>query len=179
MASTNEPTSCLFVANLGNLDAAVVARIERWAEASCVEHAMRRHEEDGTVALYAVRTQVKTARQYQGLLRTLASQWKMPFGALNRGWLTLLTDTEYRAAIGSATERTEGAARDHVEVLAASECNVPRLHGLGEASAPAAPKLAEPGVVHVMLLSLGDGFDQRAQAVYERLITDRRAVMAM
>lgn len=159
MASANEPTSCFFVANLGNnLDAAVVERLERWAEASCVEHALRRHE-DGTVALYAVRTSAKTTRQFQGLLRTLTSQWKMNLGTLNRGWLALLTDTEYKAAV-------------------ASECNVPRLHGLGEASAPSAPKLAEPGVGHVELLSLDDGFDVRAQALYERLVTGRRALCA-
>jgi len=173
MASANEPTSCFFVANLGNNpDAAVVERLVRWAEASCVEHALRRHE--GGTALYAARTSAKTARQFQGLLRTLTSQWKMNLGTLNRGWLTLLTDTEYKAVVGSATERKEGV----VEVGVASECNVPRLHGLSEASAPAAPKLAEPGVGHVELLSLDDGFDVRAQALYERFVTDRRAVCA-
>ena len=156
MASANEPTSCYFVANLGNLDSAVVERLEKWAVASCVEHALRRHEDD-SVALYAAKTSAKTARQYQSLLRTLTSHWKMPFGKLDRGWLILLTDTEYRAAV---------AASDHGEVAVASECTVP----------PAAPQLTKPGAGHVILLSLGDGFDERARAAYERLLASDRAV---
>ena len=31
MASASEATSCYFVANLGNLDSAVVERLEKWA----------------------------------------------------------------------------------------------------------------------------------------------------
>ena len=144
MASANEPTSCYFVANLGNLDSA-----------------LRRHEDD-SVALYAAKTSAKTARQYQSLLRTLTSHWKMPFGKLDRGWLILLTDTEYRAAVAGATVRQDCAASDHGEVAVASECTVPPLHSVGEAS--------------VILLSLGDGFDERARAAYERLLASDRAV---
>ena len=167
MASANEPTSCYFVANLGNLDSAVVERLEKWAVASWVEH-----------ALYAAKTSAKTARQYQSLLRTLTSHWKMPFGKLDRGWLILLTDTEYRAAVAGATVRQDCAASDHGEVAVASECTVPPLHSVGEASAPAAPQLTKPGAGHVILLSLGDGFDERARAAYERLLASDRAVCA-
>ena len=101
---------------IGN--SAVVERLEKWAGASCVEH-----------ALYAAKTSAKTARQYQSLLRTLTSHWKMPFGKLDRGWLILLTDTEYRAAVAGATVRQDCAASDHGEVAVASECAVPPLHG--------------------------------------------------
>ena len=177
MASASEATSCYFVANLGNLDSAVVERLERWAVASCVEHALCRHEDD-SVALYASKSSAKTARQYQSLLRTLTSHWKMSFGKLDRGWLTLLTETEYRAAVAGATNPKACAANDHSEVAVASECTVPPLHGLGEASAPVAPKLAEPGAGHVILLSLSDGFDEHARAAYERLFADRHAVCA-
>ena len=173
MASANEPTSCYFVANLGNLDSAVAERLEKWAVASCVEHALRRQEDDA-VALYAAKTSAKTARQYQSLLRTLSSHWKMSFGKLDRGWLTLLTETEYRAAAGATARK----ACDRGEVAVACECTVPPLHGLGEASAPVAPKLAEPGAGHVILLSLSDGFDEHARAAYERLFADRHAVCA-
>ena len=165
MASASEATSCYFVANLGNLDSAVVERLEKWAVASCVEHALCRHEDD-SVALYASKSSAKTARQYQSLLRTLTSHWKMPFGKLDRGWLILLTDTEYRAAVAGATVRQDCAASDHGEVAVASECTVP----------PAAPQLTKPGAGHVILLSLGDGFDARAQSAYERLLANRRAV---
>ena len=68
MASANEPISCYFVANLGNAPAAIVERLERWADASCVEHAVHRHE-DGSVALYAVKTSAKTARARMRTLR--------------------------------------------------------------------------------------------------------------
>ncbi len=97
----------------------------------------------------------------------------MSFGRLDRGWLTLLTETEYRAAVAGATDY---AANDHSEVAVASECKAPPLHSLAEASAPAAPKLAESGAA--ILLSLGEGFDERAQAAYERLLANRRAVWA-
>ena len=172
MASATEPTSCYFVANLGNLDSAVAERLEKWAVASCVEHALRRQEDDA-VALYAAKTSAKTARQYQSLLRTLSSHWKMSFGKLDRGWLTLLTETEYRAAAGATARK----ACDRGEVAVACECTVPPLHGLGEASAPVAPKLTNSSG-HVVLSSLSDGFDRCAQAAYERLFADRRTVRA-
>ena len=174
MASASEATSCYFVANLGNLDSAVVERLKKWALASCVEHALRRHEDD-SVALYAAKTSAKTAQQYQSLLRTLTSHWKMTFGKLDRGWLALLTGTEYRAAVAGATDHKACANGDHGEVAVASGCTVPPPQGLGEVSAP---KLAEPGAGHVTLLSLGNGFDERTQAAYERLPANRRAACA-
>ena len=87
-ASSLEPTSKHFVAKLGTLNPAVEERLQRWAAASCEEHVLRRRG-DGPVALYAVKSSAKTARQYQSLLRTLASHWKLPFGKLDRGWLSL------------------------------------------------------------------------------------------
>ena len=61
---------------------------------------MRQHK-DGSVHLYAVKSSAKTARQYQSLLRTLSSHWKLPLGKLDRGWLSLLNEGEYRTAVGS------------------------------------------------------------------------------
>ena len=173
MASASEATSCFFVASLGDLDSAVVERLEKWAETSCVEHVLHRRE-DGSVALCAIKNTAKTKRQYQSLLRAVTSNWKMPFGKLDRGWLALLTDNEFRAAVAGATDHKACAA----EVAAASEGTLLPLRGLGEASAPAALKLAERGVGHVILLSLSDGFDERAQARYERLLANRRTVCA-
>ena len=97
---SNEPTSKYFVAKLGALDPAVEQRFQRWAATSCDEHAMRQHK-DGSVHLYAVKSSAKTARQYQSLLRTLSSHWKLPLGKLDRGWLSLLNEGEYRTAVGS------------------------------------------------------------------------------
>ena len=98
----SEPTSCYFVALLGCLDADTVDRLERWAVASCVEHALQ--QKDGSLALYAVKSSAKTARAYQSLLRTLASHWKLPFGKLDRGWLKLLSAGEYRARSAAQQE---------------------------------------------------------------------------
>lgn len=42
-ASALEPTSKHFVAKLGTLDPEVEERFQRWAAASCEEHALRRH----------------------------------------------------------------------------------------------------------------------------------------
>ena len=105
MASASEPTSCYFVADLGNLDTVIVARLERWAEASCRGHVLRRRE-DGSVTLCASRTAAKTSRQYQSLLRTLSSQWKMSFGKLQSGWLSLVTEDELQSGSPTNTQGT-------------------------------------------------------------------------
>ena len=162
MTSASEPTSCNFVANLGNLGPAAVERLKRWAEASCAKHALRRHE-DGSVTLYASRAAAKTTRQYQSLLRTLSSHWKTPFGKLEGGWLSLLTEDEYGAAVGVANERRE------CDVVVDSQCEVPRPQDLVRVGAPQTQ--AGPGASCVYLLSLSDGFDERAQALYDRLRT--------
>ena len=162
MGSASEPTSCFFIAHLGNLDPAVVERLERWAVASCAEHAIRRHE-DGSVALYVAKTSAKTARQYQSLLRTLTSQWKMNLGRLDRGWLSLLTDAEYRSAVGGATERAECTATSREVARLQAVAGPPVL----------APNLAELGIGR---RSLSKGFDERAQALLDRLRTTREAV---
>jgi non-ribosomal peptide synthetase component F len=164
MASPSEPTSCYFVANLGNLDSAVVVRLERWAEKSSAEHVIRRHA-DGLVTLYTSRAAAKTARQYQSLLRTLSSHWKMPFGKLESGWLSLLTEDEYRAVVGATNERTEA------EVTVHSQCEVNRPHDQARLNAPQSQDEPRAGCMH--RISLSDGFDERAQALYDSLRASR------
>ena len=109
MACSSEPTSCYFVANLGNLDSAIVDRLDKWARECCAEHTLRRHDDD-SVVLYAARTRGKTARQYQSLLRTLSSQWKMSFGKLEHGWLTLLTEAQYKVAVARTSSSKTSAS---------------------------------------------------------------------
>ena len=101
MPAASEPTSCCFVARLGNLDPAVEERLRQWAAASCVEHHLGRGA-DG-VTLYAVKRTEKTARQYQSLLRTLSAHWRLPFGRLERGWLKLMAVEDYRSAVAGAS----------------------------------------------------------------------------
>jgi hypothetical protein len=178
MAGASEPASCYFIARLGELDPAIVERLEKWAVASCVDYSLRR-DEHGFVTLCAARTSAKTVRQLQSLLRTLSAHWKAgSFGKLDRGWLALLTETDFRQAVASDTASKDCAIADQENVTVASECAAPCLHDVSETNyvgAPAAPKLPAVGG-GAILFSLGDAFDARARAAYERLLADRCAV---
>ena len=44
------------------------------------------------------RTEAKTARGMNSLVRTLTGRWKMPLGNLGSGWLRLSNEEEFRAA---------------------------------------------------------------------------------
>ena len=129
--ATSEPTSCYFVAHLGSLDAAILERLDRWAAAACSTHALKPRE-DGSMALYAVKKggSAKTARQFQSLLRTLTSHWKMPFGKLERGWLKLLSVEEYRAAVGDPPARANLEAALPAPEQAPSKDQTQALWGL-------------------------------------------------
>ena len=179
---SNEPTSKHFVAKLGALDPAVEERLQRWAATSCDEHAMRRHE-DGSVDLYAVKNSAKTARQYQSLLRTLSSQWKLPLGKLDRGWLSLLNEGEYRTSVGSQSpDRSSlpgaalpgiGSESDACPAAApAAEVTTSEKRSSSQKGhlVPADAKIAHarerkpcaiPLCCEVHLMRLSDGFDQR------------------
>ena len=155
MAPASEATSSYFAANLGNLDQVIIERLQKWAAASAAEHAIRRHA-DGSVTLYASRAAAKTARQYQSLLRTLSSHWKMPFGKLDSGWLSLLTEHEYRAVVGATNERRESEVAVHSQCQDQARLNAPQSQ-------------AEPAASCMYPLSLTDGFDERAQVLYDSL----------
>ena len=144
----SEPTSCYFVALLGCLDAAIVERLDRWAAESCVEHALSQ-QKDGSMALFAVKSSARTARQYQSLLRTLTSHWKLPFGKLDRGWLQLLSAEEYRARSDAQQEAEPPLVPARVGT-----------HGMPCRAEAAAP---------VFLSSLGDDFAARSQEALARL----------
>ena len=137
--------------------------LQRWAAASCVEHVLRRGA-DGAATLYAVKSKAKTARQYQSLLRTLTSHWKMSLGKLERGWLALLSESEYRAAVKDATGCAASCARSSAascttEAAELQDCT-------GGAGAPTLAVLTD-GCGHP--LSLSEGFDERAQALFASL----------
>ena len=144
----SEPTSRYFVALLGSLDAAIVERLDRWAAESCVEHALSQ-QKDGSMALFAFKSSARTARQYQSLLRTLASHWKLPFGKLDRGWLKLLSAGEYRARSAAQQEAEPPVVPARVET-----------HGLPCPAEAAAP---------VFLSRLSDDFAARSQEALARL----------
>ena len=140
------------------------SRSGRWRRAS--NYSLRR-EEHGFVTLCAARTSAKTVRQHQSLLRTLSAQWKAgSFGKLDRGWLALLTETDFRQAVANDTASKDCAIAEQENVTVARECAAPCPHDVSEASVVAAPKLPEVDV-GVILLSLGAGFDARARAPYE------------
>ena len=84
---TSEMPSCFFVANLCNLDPAVVEEHKRWVEATCVERALR-NRDGGPVALRLSEAAANTSRQHHSLLRTTRSHWEMPLRKLGAGWLS-------------------------------------------------------------------------------------------
>ena len=152
MAESGDGRSCCFVARLGALDS--LDRFETWASSTCSEHALVR-DENGAVTMYAQRETAKTARQWQSLIRTLMSQWGMAPGKMGKGWLTLLSTEEYRAAVPGP----------------------PATSGLGEGesggsmskgqSGPPCPVLRSGAVLH----ALSAGFDERAAELCRRMIT--------
>ena len=176
---SNEPSSKYFVAKLGALDPAVEQRFQRWAATSCDEHAMRR-DKDGSMHLYAVKSSAKTARQYQSLLRTLSSHWKLPLGKLDRGWLSLLNEGEYRAAVGSQSPDRSGppgaalpGSESDACPAAASAAEGATSEGRSSAETvqlvPAGAKMVDardlkPCVTPLCCgaVRLSDGFDQRS-----------------
>ena len=162
---TSEPTSRCFVARLGALDPAVEER---------VEHVLRRGAE-GAATLYAVKGTEKTARQYQSLLRTLTSHWKMSLGKLERGWLALLSERGYKAAVKDAAGCAASCARSSAASCTTEAAEVQDC--TGGAGAPTRAVLAD-GVQSTPLtkcagcrhpLSLSEGFDERAQALFASL----------
>ena len=108
------------------------------------------------MALYAVKKggSAKTARQFQSLLRTLTSHWKMPFGKLERGWLKLLSVEEYaRANLEAALPAPEQApSKDQAQAL----------RGL--------PQLCRAEAAETVFLTrLSDDFGTRSQQALARL----------
>ena len=158
VADAGEPTSTCFFARLpGTSLGAGAERLEKWAAANCVEHALVK-DAGGSVALYAMRSSGRTARQFQTLLRTLHHQWGVKLGRLeDKRWLSLLSPEDFQAAVQGARGATEGA-EEH-----ASRADImPRAPERG----PCRRCVEEEPVV---LMSLSEGFDERARAALARL----------
>ena len=154
VADAGEPTSTCFLARLPgtSLGAAGAELLEKWAAANCVEHILVRDAEDN-VALYAMRSSGRTARQFQTLLRTLHHQWGMKLGRLeDKRWLSLLSPEDFQAAVQGARGATEGA-EEH-----ASRADImPRAPERGPCRRCAEEEPVVP-------MSLSEGFDERARA---------------
>ena len=158
VADAGEPTSTCFFARLPgkSLEAAGAERLEKWAAANCVEHALR--DAGDNVALYAMRSSGRTARQFQTLLRTLHHQWGVKLGRLeDKRWLSLLSPEDFQAAVQGARGATE-SAKEH------------------DSRADIMPRAPERGPCRrcaeeepVVLMSLSEGFDERARAALARL----------
>ena len=82
-AAPVEATSHHFVAHLGEATPEVEARLLQWG-AGCVEHCFVR-DDHNCAALYFARSESRTVRQMQSLLRTLSARWKLPLGKLESG----------------------------------------------------------------------------------------------
>ena len=162
VADAGEPTSTCFFARLpgASLGAAGAERLEKWAAANCVEHALVRGA-GGSVALYAMRSSGRTARQFQTLLRTLDHHWGMKLGRLeDKKWLSLLSPEDFQAAVQGARGATESAEEHDSRADVMPQ---------GAAQSDAVPergpcrRCAEE-VQPVVMMSLSEGFDERARA---------------
>ena len=109
VADAGEPTSTCFFACLPgkSLEAAGAERLEKWAAANCVEHVLVRDAEDN-VALYAMRSSGRSARQFQTLLRTLTHQWGVKLGKLGDRWLLLPSPEDFQTAVQGARVTRKG-----------------------------------------------------------------------
>ena len=148
-----EATSQHFVAHLGEATPEVEARLVQWG-AGCVEHRFVR-DDHNCAALYFARSESRTVRQMQSLLRTLSARWKLPLGKLESGWCQPLTVDEFRACV-PATEPVSHAAD-------AMPC------GFEEESSGVSMPCAAPLRCGVQLLRLSEGFDKRSHGLLAAL----------
>ena len=88
----------------------------------------------------------------------------MSLGRLERGWLALLSESEYRAAVKDAAGCAASCARSSAASCTTEAAEVQECTG-GE-GAPSRAVLTD-GSRHP--LSLSEGFDERAQALFASL----------
>ena len=148
-----EATSKYFVARVGALSPDVEARLARWAGESCAAHCLAR-DGGGNVTLYMQRTEAKTARGMNSLVRTLTGRWKMPLGNLGSGWLRLSNEEEFRAAALPPP---------------------PELRPPGDPAGPDQCRLSQDfdQRAWILLQELSPGFDWRAEEMYRQLAMRR------
>ena len=97
----------------------------------------------------------------------------MNFGKLERGWLALLTEGEYRVAVRGLPVCVQAELNDSQEAgvqsrVRANWVGAPTQAVSGD-SVQRMQQRAEP-VGCVELLALSEGFDERAQALYNNLV---------
>ena len=138
-----EDTHKYFCAQLGEVTPEVEARLKQWAAAGCEEFSLVR-DANQRAKLYFARTEVRSVRQMQSLLRTVISRSKLPLGKLDAGWLQPLTAEEYRAVISAASAKEEA--------IPARACAY-----MGR----------DPGFV--LQKTLSQGFDERAHMLLEEM----------
>ena len=146
-----EETSRFFRAELGQATAQVEDRLREWAKTTCDSFRLWRDESD-KLTLYAARRDARSVRTLQNLLRSLTKNtWKLPLGDLPRGWLVLLQEEEFAAALGeNAPGTTETAERE-----------------IGRNQTAHAPGNGR------VIWQLPAGFDARSKAMFEALRTQQ------
>ncbi len=146
-----EETSRFFRAELGQATAQVEDRFQEWAKTTCDSFRLSRHQ-GGKLTLYAAGRDARSVRTLQNLLRSLTKNtWKLPLGDLPRGWLVLLQEQEFAAALGeNAPGATETAEREIDRTHTA--------HTFGNGR---------------VISQLSAGFDARSKAMLEALRTQQ------
>ena len=99
----------------------------------------------------------------------------MSFGTLERGWLALLSEGEYKAAVQCAAVCAQSELNDSHEVGVQSgvrtnwvDAQTQPMPGEG---VKLTQQLTDP-TGRVVLLALSEGFDERAQPLYNKLLAD-------
>ena len=93
-------TSRYYRANLGQLEGSTRHRLEAWGETQAHAHALS-SDEDGNVILHAGREEPKAAKGHMVALRAMLNHnWRIPL-KLPTGFLSLISEEEYRAALAN------------------------------------------------------------------------------
>ena len=92
--------SHFYRADLGQLDKSSERIFQAWVDSQRHKHVLVK-EDDGTVVLFAEREEERQKKSHMAALRTTISNWKIPV-QLPPGFLRLLSETEFRAAMASS-----------------------------------------------------------------------------
>lgn len=101
-------------AELGRLDSSTRKRFEAWARSQRHGHALA-NDENGSVLLYAERDEERPAKGHMVALRTILTlNWKIPI-QLQPGFLRLLSEEDFRAAIAELLSQSPAAVPTAIE----------------------------------------------------------------
>ena len=137
-------------ADLGQLDESTLRIFQAWADSQRHGHFLAK-DDNGTVVVYAERGAERQKKSHMAALRTTISNWKIPVQC-PAGFLRLLSETEFRAAVASLPSQPPIAEPTAIELSTSDHTPLPASCDMET------------------LLSLSPGFDNRARAMLAALV---------